>query len=187
MSIFHQGDYTVECTANKGPMRIQYKCLVPIYVFPEMKLLFPKQDFNFLSPSSFTHISVRDLYVYYQDQSAYSAAWKGVDRSWEYINCSQTHECGNWDWGRAVPRKGIHKWDFPCSVFHQADYGNALQMKGRWESNINVWFQFMYFQKWNCMASLFPEQNLCRACMHSFFIDCVPLVSLCSTCQREKV
>ncbi len=25
-------------TANEGPMRIQYKCLVPIYVFQEMKL-----------------------------------------------------------------------------------------------------------------------------------------------------
>jgi hypothetical protein len=25
-------------TANEGPLRIQYKCLVPIYVFPEMKL-----------------------------------------------------------------------------------------------------------------------------------------------------
>ncbi len=23
-------------------------------------------------------------------------------------------------------------------------------MKGRWESNINVWFLFMYSQKWNC-------------------------------------
>ncbi len=32
------------------------------------------------------------------------------------INRSQTHECGNWDWGRAIPRKGIHNWDFPCSV-----------------------------------------------------------------------
>jgi hypothetical protein len=29
-------------TANEGPMRIQYKCLVPIFVFSEMKLLFPK-------------------------------------------------------------------------------------------------------------------------------------------------
>ncbi len=28
---------------------------------------------------------------------------KYVDRSWEYINRSQTHECGNWDWGRAIP------------------------------------------------------------------------------------
>ncbi len=32
-------------------------------------------------------------------------------------------------------------------------------MKGRWESNINVWFQFMYSQQWNCAASLFPKQD----------------------------
>jgi hypothetical protein len=38
-------------------------CLVPIYVFPEMKLLFPKQNYNALSPSSYTHISVRDSYI----------------------------------------------------------------------------------------------------------------------------
>jgi hypothetical protein len=25
-------------TAKEGPVRIQYKCLVPTYVFPEMKL-----------------------------------------------------------------------------------------------------------------------------------------------------
>jgi hypothetical protein len=25
-------------TENEGPVRIQYRCLVPIYVFPEMKL-----------------------------------------------------------------------------------------------------------------------------------------------------
>jgi hypothetical protein len=50
-------------TANEGPERIQYKCLVPIYVFPEIKLLFPKQNYNVLSPSSFTNISVRDLYI----------------------------------------------------------------------------------------------------------------------------
>ncbi len=48
----------------------------------------------------------------FQDWCAYSAAGKYVDRSWKYINHSQTHECGNWDWGRAIPRKGIHKWDF---------------------------------------------------------------------------
>jgi hypothetical protein len=28
--------------ANEGPVKIQYKCLDPIYVLPEMKLLFPK-------------------------------------------------------------------------------------------------------------------------------------------------
>jgi hypothetical protein len=50
-------------TANEGPMRIQYKCMVPIDVFPERKLLFPKQNYNVLSPSPYTHISVRDLYI----------------------------------------------------------------------------------------------------------------------------
>jgi hypothetical protein len=54
---------STSCTANEGPVRIQYKCLVPIYVFPEMKLLFPKQNYNVLSPSSYTHISVTDLYI----------------------------------------------------------------------------------------------------------------------------
>ncbi len=48
---------------GKGPVRIQYNWLVPIYVFPEMKLLFPKQNYNVLSPSSYTQISVRDLYI----------------------------------------------------------------------------------------------------------------------------
>jgi hypothetical protein len=36
----------------------------------------------------------------------------------------------------------------------------TLQMKDRWESNINVWFRFMYSQKWNCTALLFPKQNI---------------------------
>ncbi len=54
---------TIQYTANEGPVRIQYKCLVPIYVFPEMNLLFPKQNDNVLSSSSYTHISVSDWYI----------------------------------------------------------------------------------------------------------------------------
>jgi hypothetical protein len=73
-------------TANGRPMKILYKCLVPIYVFPEMKMFFPKQNYNVLSPSSYTHICERFKY-YFQDWSAYSAAEKYVDQSWEYINC----------------------------------------------------------------------------------------------------
>ncbi len=43
--------------------------------------------------------------------------WRNyVDRSWKYINRSQTHECGNWGWGRAIPRKWIYKRNFRCSV-----------------------------------------------------------------------
>jgi hypothetical protein len=50
-------------TANEGLARIQYKCLVAIFVFSEMKLLFPKMNLNVLSPSSCTHISVRDINI----------------------------------------------------------------------------------------------------------------------------
>ncbi len=53
----------LSCTANEGQVRIQYKCLVLIYVLPEIKLFFPKQNYNVLSPSPYTHISVRDLYI----------------------------------------------------------------------------------------------------------------------------
>jgi hypothetical protein len=52
-------------TANEGLVRIQYKCLVPIHVFPEMKLalLFPKQNNNVLSPNFHILVSVSDLYI----------------------------------------------------------------------------------------------------------------------------
>jgi hypothetical protein len=47
----------------KGRLRIQYNCLVPIYVFPEMELLFTKQNYKVLSPSSYTQTSVKDLNI----------------------------------------------------------------------------------------------------------------------------
>jgi hypothetical protein len=57
-----------------------------------MKLLFPKQNYNVLYPSSYTHISERGLCI--SRICPYSAAGKYVDQSWEHINRSQTHECG---------------------------------------------------------------------------------------------
>jgi hypothetical protein len=62
--------------------------------------------------SQFPHSCER--FIYSNDLSAYSAA--GKYRSWEYIKHPQTNECGNWDCGSAIPRKGIHKWDFRCSL-----------------------------------------------------------------------
>ncbi len=106
---------TVHTANEEPPVRIQYKCLVPIYVFPETKLLLSKQNYNVLFPSSYTHISLRDLYI---SRIGLPILLQGnyMDGSWKYIHRSQTHECGNQEWGRAIPRKGIHKWDFPCSA-----------------------------------------------------------------------
>jgi hypothetical protein len=60
-------------------MRIQCKCLVQIYVFPEMKLwwglVISKQKYKVLSPNIQIRISVSDL-KYSQDCSAHIAAAK---------------------------------------------------------------------------------------------------------------
>ncbi len=66
------------------------------------------------SQSQFPHSCVCERFIYSHHRCA---CWrKYVDRSWDYINRLQTHECGNWSWGRALPRKGIHIWDFRCSA-----------------------------------------------------------------------
>ncbi len=39
------------------------------------------------------------------------------DPSWEYIIRSQTHECGNWDWGPDIPFLGIFVSNFRHFVF----------------------------------------------------------------------
>jgi hypothetical protein len=42
---------------------------------------------------------------------------KKADPSWEYIIRSQTHECGNWDWGPDIPFLGIFVSNFRHFVF----------------------------------------------------------------------
>jgi hypothetical protein len=64
---------------------------IPIYVFPEMKLLFPKkQNYNVLSPSSYTHISVRDSYISRIGLPILLQENMWTD-PWEYINRSHRH------------------------------------------------------------------------------------------------
>ncbi len=70
------------------------------------------------SQSKFPHSCVCERIIYSHDGSAFSAGgniWTDPG-GWEYINRSETHECGNWGWGRAIPRKGIYKWNCGCSA-----------------------------------------------------------------------
>ncbi len=91
---------------------------------PRNETVISKQNYNVLSPSSYTHICICERLIFVQDRSAYSAAGTYctvyicglILEIYIYINRSQTHECGNWNWGSAIPRKEIHKWYFPCSV-----------------------------------------------------------------------
>ncbi len=48
-----------KCRASKNHIKMSGSHLC----IPGMKLLFPKQNYNVLSPSSYTRISVRDLYI----------------------------------------------------------------------------------------------------------------------------
>ncbi len=66
-----------------------------------------------MSPSSYTHISVRDLYI---SRISLPILLQGnTVHMWENINRSQTHECGNWHWGRAIPSA----WDYFSNIGHQ--------------------------------------------------------------------
>ncbi len=67
------------------------------------------------SVSSSTFRCLWAFYIFPGSVHIFPAA-ESADGSWEYKNRSQTHECGNWDWGRAVPWKGMLKWDFHRSV-----------------------------------------------------------------------
>jgi hypothetical protein len=58
-----------------------------------LKQIFPEKEYRGLSPNFHIHVFVSELYVPTMGlpfllEEIY------VDRSWEYINCSQRHECG---------------------------------------------------------------------------------------------
>ena len=64
--------------------------------------------------------------IYSHDRYTYFAT-KQADRSWEYVNRSQIHECRNWKWGCPVSFLGIHKSDLLSSVFRL----KPLHLSGR--------------------------------------------------------
>jgi hypothetical protein len=76
----------------------------------------------------------------------------------------KTVHANYWDWTHQVPGIKHCLWLYQVTFLHSHTsfmytMATTLQMKGRWESNINVWFQFMFSQKWNCAAWLFPKQD----------------------------
>jgi hypothetical protein len=85
-------------------------------------------------------VPICERFIYSHHRSAYSASgymWS-VDRYWEYINRSQTHECGECgdrNWGCAIPWKGIHKRDFRCSVLYCISYDRG---RNRFLGSLNV-------------------------------------------------
>jgi len=88
--------------------------------------------------SQFLHPCFCDRLIFSSYRSAYSAAEKYVCQTWEYINRSQKHECGNWDWGRAIPFLGIHKSKFLGSVCNNIEITKSKLGQGLVASQAGV-------------------------------------------------
>jgi hypothetical protein len=74
----------------------------------------PRTELRRLSPNSSIHVSVSDLCIPMIGLSILLQENLWTDPG--NMNRSQTHECGNWDSGRAIPFLEKHKWDFRCSA-----------------------------------------------------------------------
>ncbi len=74
------------------------------------------------SVSIFPHSFLWAIFVYSQNRSPYFPAAEWADRSWEYMNRSQTHEYGNWDLPRTIPFLEIFVSNFTvlCLCMHTA-------------------------------------------------------------------
>ncbi len=103
------------CMHCKWRVGIQYQVWFSFMYSQKWNCYFQNRIMMFCLPVP-TLIYLWEIYIFPGSVHLFCYG-KYVDQSWEYINRSQTHECGNWDWGRAIPRKGIHKCDFPCSVY----------------------------------------------------------------------
>ncbi len=69
------------------------------------KQIFPEKEYRGLSPNFRIHASVSHLYI---STIGLPILLEEICRPilgvWDYTNLSQTHECWNWGWGRAIPR-----------------------------------------------------------------------------------
>ncbi len=75
------------------------------------KQIFPEGELRGPSTNFYIHVSVSDFYIP-TVALPFSAAGKYVDRSWEYLNGSQTHECGNW-----TEAKQFLFWEYRNAIF----------------------------------------------------------------------
>ncbi len=94
-------------------------------------------------------------------------------RWWEYINCSQTHECGNWDCGRAIPFLGIfvsnfRYWFFAvqCRVSCPINLKLSFVWNNPFTQNIPaLHFEKLYIRKNYYQVQVFESER--------FFPDCI--------------
>ncbi len=118
------------------------------YCIPKIRYkIIPEKELRGLSPNSYIHVSVCDFYI-----PTVGLPILLQENRWEYIDLSQTHICGNWDGGRAVPFLGTHTSKFLCSVGYQdIPY------------TVNIFCDFFFIPK-ETQPSLTPKYqlNICK-------------------------
>ncbi len=103
-------------------MRIWYKCLVPIYVLPEMKLrstVTSKLIIMFCLPiSTFMYLWAIYIFPWSVCLCCCSQIVRLIPGIYQLLTDIQ-YECRNWELGLAVSFLDIYKSDFRYSVRHQ--------------------------------------------------------------------
>ncbi len=117
--------------------------------------IFPEKELRGHSPNLHIHI-LWAIYIFWQSICLFCCR-KYVDRSWEYINRPQTHGCGNWDWGRPIPIKGTHKWDFRCS-----GTGIIFSTLENYQRHVSFYVQLELYSIWLVLSS--ARSLLLREC-----------------------
>ncbi len=74
----------------------------------------PRKGIVWPRPNSYIHVSVSDLNIPLIGMPILLQENRWAERE---NSRSQTHECGNCNWGRAMPFLGIHKFKLLCSVY----------------------------------------------------------------------
>ncbi len=97
-------------------MPAQWSVTMPIITtLQRQKTNIPRKEIS--GPQSqYIHVSVSELYIPTMGLPVLLEEIFRLILGIQYIKRSKTHECGNWGWGRAIPRKGIYKRNFRCSV-----------------------------------------------------------------------
>ncbi len=101
------------------PVYVSKMCMV--YVFsvhthrPKIEFMYSQKWSCAASFPTFPTFMYLWAIHYSQNWSAYLAAAKYADRSWEYINRSQIHECGNWEtehYNSVLEITQFHFWEY---------------------------------------------------------------------------
>ncbi len=110
-------------------------------IFPEKKLCYQSQILH-------SYMFLWAIYIFPQSVCLFCCRKIGGPILEIYaVDRSQTHECRNWDWGRAIPFLGIHKSKFLCSAgsLHDVEYSRySVSMIYRQSSTEN-WYMYTVF------------------------------------------